>query len=75
MTIESEARNIKPTGLRKCLEEIFEWYNTGVLVSGLLRDFANDVIYKITNDHFTKLKIAEDTLLREAARRYLEGED
>ena len=75
MSIESEARAIRPMGLRRCLEELFELYKTGILESGLVRDFANDVVLKVTKDHSTKLKIAEDTLLQEAASRYLKGLD
>jgi len=76
MRIESEAKEIKPLGLKKSLEELFEMHDTGILKSGgLVRDFANDVVLKVTKDHFTKLGIAEDVLMREAARRYLRGLD
>jgi hypothetical protein len=75
MDIKAEVEKIRPMGLRECLEELFELYETGVLKSGLVRDFANDVVLEITKDHATKLKIAEDTLLEEAARRYLKGID
>ena len=76
MNIKSEAKKIRPMGLRKSLEELFEMHSTGILKSGgLVRDFAEDVVLEITKDHATKLKIAEDTLMEEAARRYLEGAD
>jgi len=72
MDIQSAAREIKPIGLKECLREIFDLHSTGILKEGLVRDFADEVVFKITNDSPTKLKIAEDVLLREAARRYLE---
>ena len=76
MSIESEAKEIRPLGLKKCLEELFETHDTGILKSGgLVRDFANDVVFEITKDHSTKLKIAKDVLMKEAARRYLKGLD
>ena len=75
MDIKSEARDIRPMGLRKCLEELFEMHKTCILKSGLVKDFAEDVVFKVTKDHTTKLKIAEDTLFEEAARRYLNGID
>lgn len=75
MNIKSEAKKIRHIGLRESLKELFEMHNTGILKSGLVRDFATDVVLKVTKDHATKLKIAEDTLLEEAARRYLEGID
>jgi hypothetical protein len=76
MSIKSEAREIKPLGLKKSLEELFEMHDTGILKSGgLVRDFANDVVFEITKDQATKLKIAEDTLIEEAARRYLKELD
>jgi hypothetical protein len=76
MSIKSAAKEIRPMGLRESLKELFEMHNTGVLKSGgLVRDFATDVVLEVTKDHATKLKIAEDTLLEEAARRYLEGID
>jgi len=72
MDIQLAVREISGIGLRECLREIFNLHNTGILKEGLVRDFANEVVFKVTNDNPTKLKIAEDTLLREAARRYLE---
>lgn len=76
MDIELEAKEIRPIGLRSSLKELFEWHNTGTLKNGgLVRDFAEDVVFEVTKDHSTKLKIAEDVLVKEAARRYLEEED
>ena len=75
MNIKAEAKKIRPMGLRRCVEELFEMHETGILESGLVRDFATDVVLAVTKDHATKLKIAEDTLFEEAARRYLRGID
>lgn len=75
MDIKSEAKKIRPMGLRKCMEELFDWHNTGILESGLVRDFAEDVVFKVTKDNQHKLQIAEGVLLKEAARRYLKGLD
>lgn len=67
--------DVRPVGLRECIRELFEWHNTGVLKKGLVRDFADDIVFKTTSDHSTKLKIAKDVILKEAARRYLVEED
>jgi len=64
--------NMSDERLESCILELFHFHDKGILEDGLVRRFANEIVEKIGESVMPyKIKIAEDTLFREAARRWL----
>ena len=70
MIIEDLVKSMFDIELSTCVNEIIEWHKTGILKqNGSVKKLA-DEIKEITNDSYSSLKISEDIILLEAARRF-----
>ena len=57
--------------LADCVREILDWHQTGILKGGKVRGLADEVV-AISNSPEYKLRMAEDLVLKEAAKRFMQ---
>jgi hypothetical protein len=70
MYIDELVKKMNNKTLVTCVEEILDWHKCGVLASGKVRELADDIV-KITKSPESKLQLAENNVLKEAARRFV----
>ena len=72
-TAKQLVRFIADRNLKICVDEIIDFHNTGVLKTGLVREFALELVNNIGWTIIPyKIKMAEDIILMEAATRFSE---
>ena len=72
-TAKQMVRFISNLNLKICVDEIIDFHNTGVLKTGLVREFAHELVNNLGEAVAPyKVKIAEDIILLEAATRFSE---
>jgi hypothetical protein len=70
-TANQMVKFIKNTNLKICVDELIDFHQTGILKTGLVREFAQGLVENLGQSVVPyKLKIAEDLILMEAATRF-----
>ena len=61
---------INNRNLKICVDELIDFHSTGILKTGLVREFASELVNNLGQSVMPyKLKIEEDLILMEAATR------
>jgi len=72
-TTKEMVKFISNSNLKRCIDELLDFHETGILPTGLVREFANEIVEKLGSSVMPyKLKMAEDIILLEAATRFSE---
>ena len=73
MTTDDFVKDLSEDVIKVCLKELEGLYKTGILTDGETRGIAKKMLVPFHFDMGTAIKVAEDAILREVARRYLKN--